>query len=481
MHILPRSTPPFICIVTLFAVLLPVAANADSTRIRPFAENSRYWEYRDKPILLIGGSDEDNLFNKPALMRQNLDTLAKLGGNYIRGTLSWRDEGNVPPYTERDGKYDLETFNSEFWHRLEACVREAEARSVIVQIEIWATFDYYRENWLTNPFNPANNINYTVDNTRLETVWDFHPARKPQPFFYTIPALNNDIAALRYQEAFVRKVLDTTGKYPNVLYSLDNETRAPVEWALYWGTFIANEANSRGIEIQLTEMWDNWDITGEDHKKTYQHPEIFSFTDISQNNWQEGETHYQRILWYRRILAEMPGDIRPINNVKVYARRGGGKPNDYDLGVERWWRNIFGGCASTRFHRPDSGSGLDEDARRAIRGASVFFSVFDIFRSEPRPDLLTSREENEAFCLATGEGTYAVYFPHGGEVELEVSRPAIRVAWFDPRTVMFTEMPESDIEASLRNAPHGGHRLLRLKTPHDGRNLLALIERKTER
>lgn len=462
-------------IAFLFTVLVPVISGADSNRIRPCTDHPRYWEYKGAPVLLIGGSDEDNLFNNPAMMRENLDTLAKLGGNYIRGTLSWRDEGNVPPYAGQGGKYDLDMFNPKFWQRLESCVREGEARSVIVQIEIWATFDFYRDNWLASPFNPANNVNYTVDNTQLTTEWDFHPARNPQPFFHTVPALNNDSVVLRYQEAYVRKVLDTTVKYPNVLYCLDNETRTPAEWALYWGKFIAGEADRRDIGIQLTEMWDNWDITNKDHSMTYRHPELFSFTDISQNNWQEGETHYQRILWFQRTIAGMPGGIRPINNVKVYARRGGGKPNDYDLGVERWWQNIFAGCASTRFHRPDSGSGLDENARRAIRGANVFFSEFDIFESEPRPDLLTSREDNEAFCLASGDGAYAVYFPHGGEVDLEVTGRASRVAWFDPRTVMFMEEPETDIETALRNAPQGGHRLLRLKTPDDRRNQLVLV------
>ena len=236
--------------------------------------NPRYWEYNGKPVLLLGGSDEDNLFNNPEMMQENLDILTEIGGNYIRCTLSCRDEGNEWPYKKdkNSEKYNLEKFNPEFWNRLETCAREAEKRDIIVQIEFWATFDYYRENWLVNPFNPANNSNYTAENTRLETEWDFHPARKPQPFFYSVPSLNNDLILLGYQQAFIRKVLDITLKYGNVLYSLDNETRAPAEWALYWGEFIQNESEKRGKKVNLTEMWDQWDITHEDHSTTYKHP-----------------------------------------------------------------------------------------------------------------------------------------------------------------------------------------------------------------
>ena len=31
-------------------------------RIKPYAENPSYWQYKGKPVLLLGGSVEDNLF-----------------------------------------------------------------------------------------------------------------------------------------------------------------------------------------------------------------------------------------------------------------------------------------------------------------------------------------------------------------------------------------------------------------------------------
>ncbi len=353
---------------------------------------------------------------------ENFAIYEKVGGNYIRSTLSCRDEGNVWPFARKGEKYDLDEFNPEFWNRLENSLREASKRDIIVQIEVWATFDFYRDFWLVNPFNPANNSTYTTENTKLVPEWDHHPASKVQPFFFSIPGKNDDWELLKYQQAFVRKMLEVSLPYPNVLYCMDNETRAPQEWAHYWAGFIHQEAKNHGVTVHLTEMWDIWDIRHEDHRRTYDFPNLFSFVDVSQNNWQVGQTHYDNLMEYRNMLPGRPGGIRPMNNVKVYGRRVPGEPCITELNLDRWWQNIFAGCASTRFHRPDSGLGLNEDAQKAIRTARALFAEFDIFHSEPRPDLLSEREENEAYCLAspTRAREFAVYFPKGGEVKLTV-------------------------------------------------------------
>ncbi|MFH1743416.1 MAG: hypothetical protein ABIH23_30795, partial [bacterium] len=412
---LPRLAMLLLCVLFLVPGFLFNVAAGVNGRIQPWDENPWYWEYKDRPILLLGGSDEDNLFNDLSLMRKNFEAMETCGGNYIRCTLSCRDEGNMWPFAQKNGHYDLDTFNPEFWNRLEMCVREAEKRNIIVQIELWATFDYYRDIWIRNPFNPANNSNYTTDNTKLVPEWNHHPAGKVQPFFFSSPGKNNDGELLKYQELFVQKVLDITLPYPNVLYCLDNETKAPEEWALHWAEYIRTESVRRGMEAQVTEMWDAWDLTDEHHQRTYNHPELFSYTDVSQNNWQVGQTHYDRLIGFRNLLEHQAGGIRPMNNVKVYMRQGGGKPNDADVNIDRWWQNVFAGCASTRFHRPPGGLGLSDAAQKVIRAARVFTSSFDIVHSAPRPDLLSDREENEAYCLAIPGKVYAVYFPKGGQ------------------------------------------------------------------
>ncbi len=49
--------------------------NAD--RIQPYPQNPFYWQYKGKPVLLLGGSVEDNLFQIPDL-EAHLDPFPKL-------------------------------------------------------------------------------------------------------------------------------------------------------------------------------------------------------------------------------------------------------------------------------------------------------------------------------------------------------------------------------------------------------------------
>ena len=68
----------------------------EKERIQPYSGSRSYWQYRGRPVLLLGGSVEDNLFQIPHL-KEHLDLLHAVGGNYIRCTMSSRDPGDVWP------------------------------------------------------------------------------------------------------------------------------------------------------------------------------------------------------------------------------------------------------------------------------------------------------------------------------------------------------------------------------------------------
>ena len=98
--------------------------NMSENRIQIYRENPRYWQYKGKPILMIGGSVEDNLFQIPNI-KEHLDLLQSVGGNYVRCTMSCRDEGDVWPFKKVGDLYDLEQWNEEFWRRF----RKSRCRS----------------------------------------------------------------------------------------------------------------------------------------------------------------------------------------------------------------------------------------------------------------------------------------------------------------------------------------------------------------
>ena len=50
----------------------------NNDRIQPYRKNLRYWPHKGKPVLLLGGSKDDNLFQIPEL-EEHLDLLASVG------------------------------------------------------------------------------------------------------------------------------------------------------------------------------------------------------------------------------------------------------------------------------------------------------------------------------------------------------------------------------------------------------------------
>jgi hypothetical protein len=453
-------------LVVLTAVLFITASatTARAKRIEIYDKNPAYWQYDGKPVLLLGGTVDDNLFQIPDL-KEHLDLLKSVGGNYVRNVMSSRDEGNVWPFGKANGKYDLDKWNDEYWKRFENFLRLTQERDIIVQIEVWATFDYYRDNWDVNPFNPKNNINYTAEQTGLPVKVDTHPTQKGNNFFWSVPAERNQKIVLKYQQRFVEKLLSYSLNYGNVLYCMDNETSVTPEWGWYWSKYIKEKAKAAGVTVNTTEMWDPWDLAHKMHNATFDHPEIYSFVDISQNNHQKGQKHWDNA---QRQRARIAAHVRPLNNVKIYGADTGTFGNNRD-GMERFWRNIFGGLAAARFHRPISGLGLGDKAQANIHSMRMITDKMNIFTCEPHNDLLSDREDNEAYCIANPDKEYAVYFPNGGQVILDISslNKPVKVQWLYIMKSQWTNIEELKSESKIKlSCPSKGYWTVLLKN-HD--------------
>lgn len=431
-------------------VMTPAVLGAAAGRIDIYQANPAYWQYQGEPVLLIGGSKDDSLFQIPDL-KEHLDLLKSVGGNYVRNTMSSRnDKGfEVQAFRKLDnGKYSLNRWNDEYWRRFRNLLTLAEQRDIIVQIEVWATFDYYRDNWAVNPFNPKNNVEYTAEETGLPLEVKSHPTRTENNFFWSVPAERNQKTVLKYQQQFVDKVLSYSLQHGNVLYCMDNETSVTPEWGKYWSQYIKARAKAAGVTVHTTEMWDPWDLAHRMHSATFDHPDTYSFVDISQNNHQKGQAHWDNA---QKQRARIAGKRRPLNNVKIYGADTGRFGNDRD-GMERFWRNIFGGLASARFHRPDSGLGLGTKAQANIRSMRMLTDKMNVFVCRPHNDLLSQRQSNEAFCLAHPGREYAVYFTNGGEVTLDISalRKPASVRWLDVMKARWHDARRAESEGKLK-------------------------------
>jgi len=461
-----RKTTHIGSLIILFAVccLCPGQGREDDG-IKPWSENPRYWQYRGEPVFLLGASDDDNLFQWPSPdLERHLDAMKAVGANYVRNTMSDRkDKGfELYPFKRRDdGKYDLGQWNDAYWRRFDRFLAETAKRDIIVQIEVWDRFDYSTNNWPGHPYNPKNNVNYSGRQSTLAAVYPRHAGSNEQPFFFSTPKQRNITAVLKYQRRFVEKMLSYSLKHDHVLYCMDNETSGAEEWGRYWSQLILDRAKAKGKTVYVTEMWDDWDLKADRHKRTFDHPDHYAFCDVSQNNQKKGQEHWDNFQWALKYTAKHP---RPLNTVKTYGADGGRHGNTRD-GIERWWRHVIGGAATARFHRPSSGLGLSELSIASVKAARKLESVVNIWDIEPANKLLTDRENNEAYLACNPGKAYALYFTDGGEVGLDLRRASGRylLRWIDLRTGQWKG------EHSI-----GGEKIVTLKAPGKG-HWLAVI------
>jgi hypothetical protein len=427
----PVSRRTFLASLGVATAAGPLLAQSSGGGLRPWPRNPRYWEYKGQPLLLLGASKDDNLFQIPDL-DAHLDQMAAVGANYIRNTMSDRPDGGfeVYPFARRDdGKYDLAHWNPEYWRRFDHMLAATAARGIVVQIEVWDRFDYSRDNWTKHPYNPANNVTYTHEQSGLAATYPNHPGSNEQPFFFTTPPQRHNKVVLPFQQRVVDAMLDRTLKHGHVLYCIDNETSGEEGWAVYWADYIRRRAREAGVDVYVTEMWDAHDLRDEQHRRTFDHPDRYGFVDVSQNNHQKGQAHWDNFQWVRERLSSRP---RPINTVKTYGADGGPYGSTHD-GLARWWRHLVGGAAAVRFHRPASGLGLSEPAQASVRAARLLASHVNLWDMAPANALLSQRADDGAYLSAQPGRQYALYFPRGGSVglDLQTHRGPFTLRWFD--------------------------------------------------
>ena len=426
-----------------------------------YPDNPWYWSYKGNPVMLIGGSNEDNLFQSPDYLEQ-LDLLQSLGGNYVRCTMSSRDEGNVWPFAKGDdGLYNLREFNEVYWDRFAAFLNAAAQRDIIVQVEVWATFDFYRDHWLNNPFNPKNNNTLNNKRVRLPYTVPTHPIFRENPFFWSVPEMNNNTQLLTYQQKFVDRLLDISLQHDNVLYCIDNETSVTAAWSIFWAKYIQARGKLAGKVVHTTEMWDPHDLDHPDHLTNLFHEDVFTFLDISQNNHKKGQEHYDNGRAYRKKVATLSRP-KPLNTVKTYGKNKHGNAIN---GVQRFWRSAFLGTASVRFHRPNSGHGLQTIAQANIKSMRMLCNELPFWKADAMPEIMKNQEPNEAYAIGITGKVYALYFPDAGEIEVTLpNSKSASLQWLD--------IDESSWEAPQK-VNHEG--LIKVKNAFEGRSRVALI------
>lgn len=445
-------------IVAIIAIAISVA-DLKAQSIIPYAKNPKYWQFKGKPLMLLGANKTDSPYLLPD-QRSYYDSLAMTGGNFTRFVVKQRlMPGLVElfPFKKLENdKYDLDQWDDEYWQRFEDGIKMTRDRNIILQMELWDRFDVGSEtHYNISPWRPQNNITYTDQESGLPNEWKGGDAViDKHPFFASLPSLDNNTFLLKLQEKYVDKVLSITVKYDHILYVITNESTLNLEWSEHWAQYIQKKADSANKRVLISEMpWTinekfpfDWQQTSlKDPNKWISHvinrTDLYSFCAFQfQPILKSGQDHYDRIVEVYNEVQNYAGGPRPVNAVKIFARDkiifGGSESN----AQTRFWRPLMAGWAAVSLHRtyPDSGYlGFSENGQKNLSAARKFCDAIMPWGCTPRQDLLLSRESDEAYLLANPGKAYGVYFPSSGMVELnmtDISKSNYYIQWISIET-----------------------------------------------
>jgi len=327
-----------------------------------------------------------------------LDRLAANGHNFIRlwriELTKWHECGEdvavapqpwlrTGPGTALDGlpKFDVTRFDPAYFRRLRTRVATAQRRGFYVSVmlfEGWSA-QFERQPWRSHghPFFPDNNVNgLNPDLDRDGTLQEVYTLRLPR--------------IRRIQEAYVRKVVDTVGRYDNVLYEIANESGAfSIPWQYRMIDYVRRYERARGLRAHPVGM-------------SYVHGDSGRALFRSRADWVAPSDH--------RYIDDPPAaSARRVTVIDTDHLCGGCPDASFP------WR------AFTRGYNPIYMDELTDQARpeairRAMGATRRYAKRIDLVHMAPRGDLCST-----GFCLVRLGREYLVYNPGSGSFSVDLS------------------------------------------------------------
>ncbi len=220
--------------VTALLAVLSFAGVSFADPIRLHPDNSKYFEFRGKPIVLLTATEHyGSVLNRNFDFERYLQDSADKGITLTRTFLLFRELQSsrnpysplktdtpdfVAPYPRTgpgkamDGEpiFDLDQWNPEYFERLHSFLRTASEMGVIVELTLFSN-SYGDGVWALNPLRAENN-KQKVGNV----AWQDYVSLK-------------DKDLVERQILFARKIVQETHRYDNLYYEICNEPGGGME------------------------------------------------------------------------------------------------------------------------------------------------------------------------------------------------------------------------------------------------------------
>ena len=307
-------------------------------------------------------------------------------------------------------KWDMNTWNATYWTRLADSISRANNAGVysetLVFERCWMSPpDPCR--WGGNPWANQNNIN-NINNINVADCW-----ADGTPGFYNWSGNSN----LKYhQERWVKKLIDTTIQYPNVIYEVENEHWASnsAGWADHYGQFIKDYISS----------------TYPSYPRLTSYSSIISDADLDQCfNWSCIDIvnrHYGSDLSTVTDYIEVRWNYNKPINIDEFAN---GENNQTEL-RQSCWRII---CSGGHYHIEDA-----YDVARPVLVCNnirsfIALSGWNFINAHPHSSLISGGSAMGA-CMENSGVEYVCYFPTGGNKTVNIAAGNYREEWWNPKT-----------------------------------------------
>jgi hypothetical protein len=325
------------------------------------------------------------------------------------------------PGLAADGKpkFDLSQWNELYFERLRQRVIEAGERGIYVSVmlfEGWCLRSAYAESdpWPNHPYNIQNNINGVAGTVDANG--------RGQVYTMDVPEV------VSYQEAYVRKVIETVNDLDHIMYEIVNETpcnERSIKWHHHMINFIHDV--EKGMPKQHpVGMTSEGGI--QDNPILFESPAEW----ISPGRGPDSE--------YKYNPPAATGAKVVLTDTDHLWGHGGNYPwawKSFLRGLNPLFMDPWGPVpGSTRPGYPsnelNSRHYPDWALLRANMGHTLRYAKrLDLNRALPHGELAASR-----YCLAEPGVAYLVYVPDDAQVVLDLSdaQGPLAVEWFSPRT-----------------------------------------------
>lgn len=496
-----------------------------STTIRIHPKNEQIFEFRGMPLVLVTATEHYGaVMNRPFRFERYLADTAEKKITLTRLFTLFRElQGPENPYStckpespdyiapfKRVGpekaldvqpRYDLDQWNPEFFDRLHRFLSLASGYGIIVEV-VMLSNTYGDPIWALNPLNPQNNINGIE-----EMQWPEYMTLRHSRLF-------------AHQAAHVRKIVQETNKYDNIIYEICNEpgggldrpgcptTDEVNDWQAAIARIICetesglpNQHLIAGQEAFAYSLPDESQRTGPDvHQFADQTFDTLTFFDVANmhplSNMISRGRHYDlgqfmsgqlRLRNLRQYCLDLHQEPKPLNLDEDNSASQYKDPTGWTIHRKRAWTTLLCGghydyIDFSIINYCETGT---PDSQRHIRTwmkhLSEYIHSVDLVRAKPALHIVREHPEHTLPSVLAVEGeSYSIYLADCRESDVPGAGETIRGE-------VVCDFPEADYETACYSpvtglyslwSPLCGGRNTRLFVPQFTHDIVLRIQKR---